>query len=105
MTRLKDIFVDGELSESWKLRFQIVGVICAISTVFFLDDLSDWRPWLLACFAIIFGYGASMAGLMKKWGYRPFTNDPLGWRKAKQSYKVDASSDGESSSEDQAPKP
>ena len=32
----------------------------------------------------------------------PFTNDPLGWRKAKKSYQPQSP---ESSSEDQAPKP
>lgn len=72
----------------------VVGVVCAVSTVFFLDDLSDPRLWVLVFSAIVFGYGTAWAGLMRKWGYKPFTNDPIGWRKAKASYKKEADAEG-----------
>jgi hypothetical protein len=55
--------------------------------VFFLDDLSDFRLWILVVIALVFGRGAAMAGIVQQWGYKPFTNDPLGWRKAKKSYE------------------
>jgi hypothetical protein len=49
--------------------------------------LSDFRLWILVVIALVFGRGAAMAGIVQQWGYKPFTNDPLGWRKAKKSYE------------------
>jgi hypothetical protein len=86
---------DGNLKKSVAILSSLLGISAALGVVFFIDDLSDWRPWFLAVVAIFFGYGSAWAGLMKKWGYRPFTNDPLGWRAAKASYEVDQSKNAE----------
>lgn len=45
------------------------------------------------------GYSARAAALELP---PPFTNDPLGWRKAKESYKTDAASDEVTKKDDQA---
>jgi fatty-acid desaturase len=66
---------------------QIGGVLFGFMAYQFLGDLSDYRFWLFTSLSLVFGYGFSWAGLMQKWGYRPFTNDPLGWRSAKASYE------------------
>lgn len=81
------IFEDGKLTRKWKNIFTLIGLLSALSTLFFLDDLSDYRLWILVVIALIFGRGAALAGIVQRWGYKPFTNDPLGWRKAKKSYR------------------
>lgn len=81
------IFRDGVLTRKWKTIFSAIGIVSAFGAWYFIDDLTDIRFWLLAIAAIVFGYGSAWAGLMEKWGLKPFTHDPLGWRKAKESYK------------------
>lgn len=81
------IFEDGKITKRWKSIFSLIGLISGLSTFFFLDDLSDFRLWILVVIALVFGRGAAMAGIVQQWGYKPFTNDPLGWRKAKKSYE------------------
>ncbi len=81
------IFRDGILTKKWKNIFSAIGIASAFGAWLFIDDLTDIRFWLLTIIVIVFGYGSAWAGLMEKWGFKPFTNDPLGWRKAKGSYK------------------
>ena len=63
-----------------------IGLIVYIH---FFGDFDNCKTWLLASAAIVFGYGSAWAGLMQKWGYKPFTTDPLSWRKAKKSYSAE----------------
>ncbi len=87
----KDLIIkDGNLSPLADKVFSLVGVAAAISLVVFFDELNGLWFYLVVVIAIIFGYGSAWAGIVKKWGYAPFTNDPLGWRKAKESYKKTA---------------
>lgn len=92
MRRIHFFIKNGNLTPVAHRVFSILGLLAALGTAFYLDDLTDWRLWLLSMVAIVFGYGSAWAGLMKKWGFAPFTNDPLGWRKAKKSYQGDEAS-------------
>jgi hypothetical protein len=74
---------------------QIIGIGCGFVAYSLAEDMSSYKFWVFASVAFLFGYGFSWAGLMQKWGYRPFTNDPLDWRAAKASYEVNQSTDGE----------
>ncbi len=83
---------DGRLTPVSDKLFGAIGVCAALSLYFFFDSLDGAWYWIVASIAVVFGYGSAWAALMHKWGYKPFTNDPLGWRKAKATYQ-----DGESS--------
>ena len=65
---------------------QIIGVGSGYLAYRFSDDISNYKFWVFACIAFVFGYGFSWVGLMQKWGFKIFTNDPLGWRSAKKTY-------------------
>ena len=80
---------DGRLTPVADKLFGAIGVGAALSLYFFFDSLDGAWFWIVASIAVIFGYGSAWAGLMHKWGYKPFANDPLGWRKAKESYLSD----------------
>jgi hypothetical protein len=57
-----------------------------------LDSCLVWRA---------FGYLGAYGGLARKFGFEaPFTNDPKGWRKAKESYKTDAASEEATKTDD-----
>jgi hypothetical protein len=77
--------------------FRIVGVLGVLIgwlTMYFFDDWSSPMFWLLAVIATVLGLSGAWGGLSIQWGAPPFNNDPLGWRKAKQSYKEDLSPEG-----------
>ena len=49
-----------------------------------LNNILGWAVLIASWIAIlVFGVAAKAEAL----GFKPFTNDPLGWRKAKESYK------------------
>ena len=78
----------------------VFGVFIGWATMYFFEDWSSPIFWLLISIAVILGYGGAWGGLSLQWGAPPFTNDPLGWRKAKESYKADASSNDVSKKDD-----
>lgn len=92
------IFEDGKLSKSVRAVSAAVGLTSAVSISFFLDDLTNPFVWVLTVLAIVFGYGSAWSELSAKWGFKPITTDPLGWRHAKKTY---ASSETESSRQDE----
>lgn len=91
------IFRDGRLSKGARAIATTIGLGCAAATFFLLDDLNDPKLWICAVLAILFGYGSAWSGLSEKWGFKPFTNDPLGWRKAKKSYEQDSTPESDDS--------
>lgn len=67
-----------------------------------LLDVPLWLAIPIGAMTIVAGAILMFEGRATAIGLKPFTNDPLGWRKAKRSYQ---STTPESSSEDKAPKP
>ena len=96
---------DGKLTNGARLTSTLIGIASAVAAFCFLDDLEDPRLWLSAVLAIIFGYGAAWSGLSEQWGFKPFTNDPLGWRAAKKSYDQAPDEPERVKSEEDLPKP
>ena len=68
----------------------VAGVLICWATMYFFDDWSSIWFWLLISISVVLGYGGAWGGLSIQWGLLPFTNDPLGWRKAKKTYEEDA---------------
>jgi len=48
----------------------------------------------------VLGYGGAWGGLAEQWGWKPLREDPLGWRKAKKSYKTDTQAEEEANTRD-----
>jgi hypothetical protein len=83
----KEIFIrDGTLT--WLAEVALISVVAlGWYSVPYLYEISFWLALplglvsLLAAFILMFEGRASAIGL------KPFTNDPLGWRRAKKTYK------------------
>lgn len=65
----------------------VVGVLLGWATMYFFDDWGHPIFWLLISLSVVLSGGGAWGGLAEQWGLKPLQNDPLGWRKAKQSYK------------------
>jgi hypothetical protein len=81
-------FKQGQVTAWGVIFFLTAGIAVAVISVEFLPFV--WMRYLgisigLALMAIG-GFGARAGAL----GFKPFTNDPLGWRAAKKSYQDDA---------------
>ena len=86
------LFIDGHLSQRGSDILGLIGVVIVFAVAYFFDDWSGFWFWTLALFGGLLGYVGAYGGLARKFGFEaPFTNDPLGWRKAKETYQNDAS--------------
>ena len=75
----------------------ILTMYCVIH--FRFNNVFGW-VLLIASWITLAIFGLS--GRSEAIGLKPFTNDPLGWRKAKKSYKTDAASEEITKKDDQA---
>ena len=83
-------FIDGHLSQRGSDILGLIGVVVIFAIAYFFEDWSGFWFWFLALCGGFLGYVGAYGGLARKFGFQaPFTNDPLGWRKAKKSYKTD----------------
>lgn len=73
----------------------VIGVLLGWATMYFFEDWRHPLFWLFISIAVVLGYGGAWGGLAEQWGWKPLRNDPLDWRKAKESYKVDVASEQE----------
>ena len=82
-------FIDGHLSQQGADILGIIGISIIFSIAYFFDEWSGFWFWTLALIGGVLGYLGAYGGLARKFGFpAPFTNDPLGWRKAKKSYET-----------------
>ncbi|SDC49591.1 hypothetical protein SAMN05444679_103214 [Variovorax sp. CF079] len=88
---------DGKLTGLGVAILFLVGVLILLGSMAFLPMV--WMRWLgaslgLGCMAV-----AGLSGRAHALGLPPpFTNDPLGWRKAKATYKQKPGPEADSSS-------
>lgn len=75
-------------------KLTIIGVVLSVSVGFFIVYVSlEFIPWMLGkILGLTIGLGIAAIGGFSGRAHAldihpPFTNDPLGWRKAKESYK------------------
>lgn len=87
--KIPKIFTEaGWFSGQWGAAFSLGGLLVAILPWFF--DINVGYSLVLTCIGSVISLLGSYEGKAKQFGYQaPFTSDPLGWRKAKQSYKQD----------------
>lgn len=77
---------NGNLKEKILNIMDLVGLGTIFATAYFFEKWEGWLFWLLMLSGAAIAKVSAYGGLAEKFGYKPFTNDPLGWRKAKESY-------------------
>lgn len=83
-------FKDGHITKRGSDVLGCTGVAIIWACAYFFDEWEGFWFWTLSLIGGLLGYTAAYGGLAKKFGFQaPFTNDPLGWRKAKQSYQTE----------------
>lgn len=95
--RLLEFFVkDGWLSGKGDRTLTVASLLLmGISLWLIYEDLIDVKiGFFLLLLGIFLGAIVGYEGKAKQFGFQaPFTNDPLGWRKAKKSYETQEDSD------------
>jgi hypothetical protein len=97
---IRFFFKDGRAT--WYGRLIAMGgsiltIYCVIN--FRLNNFFGWFLLIAAWITLaIFG----LSGRSEAIGLKPFTNDPLGWRKAKKSYKKSDQTEGKESNGDES---
>jgi len=86
MNKVGEFFIkDGKATQLGGLVAQLLAFAAIVAVIGFgYNDIFGWLILSISGVVIlIFGmaYGAQALGL------KPFTNDPLGWRRAKETYK------------------
>jgi hypothetical protein len=91
-------FVDGKMT-GFSSALVIVITFGGILGVLYFQPPFWLGGGILAVSLIIGAIGAA-AGAAESIGLKPFTNDPSGWRKAKESYNTDKRADEDASKGD-----
>ena len=82
---MKQLFSEGNLTAIGGTLMAVAGASLVIGTVAFAPTKFLFITGVLVGVLLIAVASASLKSLV--FGIKPFTNDPLGWRKAKESYK------------------
>ncbi len=94
----QSLLKDGNLKEKVMNWMDLVGLALIWGGAYFFEKWEGFLFWMVMLTGGALAYTSSYGGLAKKFGYKPFTNDPLGWRKAKESYlKKDGEEESKSS--------
>jgi hypothetical protein len=95
---LRFFFKNGKAT--WYGR--LIGMVLPILVIYGVihSRLNNFMGWLLLIVACIVFAIFGLSGRAEALGLKPFTNDPLGWRKAKKSYKTDTQAEEEANTSD-----
>ena len=88
MRKLLEFFIrDGRTTNLGGMVAQLLALAAIVAVIGFrLNNLLGWIILIVSGIVIlVFG----IAGRAEALGLKPFTNDPLGWRKAKETYQND----------------
>ncbi len=78
------IIKSGNFTNFFQLLLMIVGVLMIIFAAYWVMDKTLQR--LLCVAGLVLGMVGMYAGKASVFKLKPFTNDPLGWRKARAAY-------------------
>ncbi len=102
MNRFKIFTQSGWFSKHWGAAFSFGGLFLALLP-WFLDGVNVGVSVVITCIGSAISLLGSYEAKAKQFGFQaPFTNDPLGWRKAKKTYKTNAASDELAKKDEQA---
>ncbi len=87
MKFLKFFYLEGHITERGSDVFAIVGIAIIWGCAYFFRDWGGFLFWLLVSVGVVISYVGIFGRQAKQFGFEaPFTNDPLGWRKARKTY-------------------
>lgn len=90
-------FLKGHITERGSDALSIIGIAITWGCAYFFDEWEGFWFWFLISIGVVVAYVGIYGSQAKKFGFQaPFTSDPLGWRKAKQSYKEEAAPEEDS---------
>jgi hypothetical protein len=84
---------DGWLTKNGDRVLTSISLILICTSIWLIheDRINSWIGFALITLGSVLGLLVGYEGKAKQFGYQaPFTNDPLGWREAKKSYKAEA---------------
>lgn len=91
------LFRDGRLTAIGTAVLGLVGVGLIAYTLLFADSFFlGMLSFVVGCSLLGF---AALSNNAASIGLKPFTSDPLGWRKAKKSYEQDSTPESDDSKE------
>jgi hypothetical protein len=103
MKFFNSFYQEGHITERGSDVFAIVGIAITWGCAYFFKEWGGFWFWLLVSVGVVISYVGIFGRQAKQFGFEaPFTNDSLGWRKAKKTYKTDAASDDVTKKDDQA---
>ncbi len=80
-------FAKGHLTSGAANVLSGVGSLIIFATTYFFEEWSGFWFWTLLLIGGVVGYLGGYGGLASRIGMQPpFTNDPFGWRHAKETY-------------------
>lgn len=85
------LFVNGKMTSFSSVLVIAITFSGILGVLFFQPPF--WLGVGILAVSLIIGAIGAAAGAAESIGLKPFTNDPLGWRKAKKSYETEESSD------------
>ncbi len=91
---------EGKLT--WLSELLLGGIVVIGLIGIPILNMPLWLAIPIGGLSLIAGVVLMFEGRASALGLKPFTNDPLGWRKAKETYKTDADSDLAKKNDDQA---
>lgn len=98
---MKKLFiVVGKMTDFSSILVVVITFGGILGTLFYQPPF--WVGVVFISVSLFVGAIGIAAGASESVGVKPFTNDPLGWRKAKKTYKTDAASDEVTKKDDQA---
>lgn len=85
---MKEFFLKhGNFSFVVRTVLSLSGAALIYFAVYYISDKNT--QWVVGSIGLAIGSVGMYAAQAKMLHLLPFTNDPLGWRKAKQTYQVD----------------
>lgn len=80
---------NGRLTNLSSFLVVLIPAGCIFGVLYFQPNF--WMGTILIALGVMVGVIGIGAGAAESVGISPFTNDPIGWRKAKKSYEQDTS--------------
>jgi hypothetical protein len=88
---IRRLIIDGQFTWVFEAILGVLVLFGLFGIPFF--DMPLWLSLPIGLISILSAFLLMFEGRAVALGLRPFTNDPLGWRKAKRSYEIQEDSD------------
>jgi hypothetical protein len=88
---IRRLIIDGQFTWVFEVILGVLVLLGLCGIPFF--DMPLWLSIPVGLISVLSAFLLMFEGRAVALGLKPFTNDPLGWRKAKESYKSQVDTD------------